>query len=56
MSAEEIYQEFETYLNHVFVNIDSEVKAYNIFDNMNAFIIIKFARFLVYNCYNISFT
>lgn len=38
MSAEQIYQEFETYLNHVFINIDSEVKAYNIFDNMNNFI------------------
>lgn len=38
MSQEEIYDEFETFLNHTFINIDSDVKTYNIFEDMNTFI------------------
>lgn len=38
MSAEEIYNEFETFLNHTFINIDSEVKSYNAFDGINELI------------------
>lgn len=29
MTAEDIYKEFEGYLNHIFANADSEVKSYN---------------------------
>lgn len=35
MSAEEIYAEFETFLNHVFINIDTEVKSYNAFEGIH---------------------
>lgn len=38
MTLEEIYNELETFLNHVFINVDSEIKSYNIFDNMHEFI------------------
>ena len=38
MSAEEIYNEFETFLNHTFINIDSEVKSYNAFEGINELI------------------
>ena len=29
MSAEDIYKELEGYINHIFANVDSEVKSYN---------------------------
>lgn len=38
MSEEEIYDEHETYLNHIFVNSSSEVKSYNAFDGIYDFI------------------
>lgn len=38
MSAEDIYAEFETFLNHTFINIDSEVKSYNAFEGIHALI------------------
>ena len=38
MSAEEIYDEFETFLNHTFINIDSEVPSYNVLDGINELI------------------
>lgn len=38
MTEEEIYNEHEAYLNHIFVNSSSEVKSYNVFDNMYEFI------------------
>lgn len=38
MTEEEIYNEHEAYLNHIFVNSSSEVKSYNVFDNMHEFI------------------
>ena len=34
MTAEEIYQQFETRLNHTFVNVDSDVKSYDFGDNI----------------------
>lgn len=34
MSAEDIYNEFELFLNHTFVNIDSEIKSYDICDGI----------------------
>ena len=36
MTAEEIYQQFETRLNHTFVNVDSDVKSYDFGDNIFA--------------------
>ena len=38
MSAEEIYQEYEVFLNHTFANISEEVKSYNVFENIHEFI------------------
>lgn len=38
MSEEEIYNEHETYLNHIFVNSSLEVKSYNVFDGIYDFI------------------
>lgn len=38
MCAEDIYNEFEIFLNNTFMNTDSEIKAYNIFDEMIDFI------------------
>ena len=38
MSEEEIYNEHEVYLNHIFVNSSAEVKSYNIFEGMYDFI------------------
>ena len=38
MSEEDIYNEHESYLNHIFVNSSSGVKSYNIFDNIYDFI------------------
>lgn len=34
MTAEDIYNEFEAFLNHTFVNIDSDVKSYDICDGI----------------------
>lgn len=38
MTAEDIYSEFETFLNHTFINIDYEVKSYNAFEGINELI------------------
>ena len=38
MSAEEIYNEYEAFLNHTFVNIDSDVKSYDICDGIHELI------------------
>lgn len=38
MSAEDIYKEYEAFLNHTFVNTSEDVKSYNVFDNMYNFI------------------
>ena len=38
MSAEEIYNEYEAFLNHVFGNIDSDVKSYDICDGIHELI------------------
>lgn len=35
MSAEDIYKELEGYLNHVFANVDSEVKSYNALSDLH---------------------
>lgn len=35
MNAEQIYDYYETHLNHIFVNIEGEVKSYNACDNIN---------------------
>lgn len=37
-TEEEIYNEFEVYLNHIFTNTTSGVKSYNVFDDMFEFI------------------
>ena len=34
MTAEEIYDEYNAYLNDTFVNIDNDIKSYNGFDNL----------------------
>lgn len=38
MTAEEIYNEYEVFLNHTFANASEEIKSYNVFDNMSEFI------------------
>lgn len=38
MTEEDIYNEHEAFLNHIFVNTSSEVKSYNVFDDMHKFI------------------
>lgn len=38
MTEEEIYNEHEAYLNHIFANSSSGIKSYNVFDNMHGFI------------------
>lgn len=38
MSEEEIYNEHEAYINHIFANASSDVKSYNVFDNIYEFI------------------
>ena len=38
MTEEEIYNEHEAYLNHIFVNSSSEAKSYNVFDDIYEFI------------------
>lgn len=38
MSAEEIYQEYEVFLNHTFANISEDIKSYNVFENIHEFI------------------
>jgi len=38
MTEEEIYNEHEAYLNHIFANSSSEIKSYNVFDDMHKFI------------------
>ena len=38
MTEEDIYNEHEAYLNHIFANTSSEVKSYNVFDGMYEFI------------------
>lgn len=34
MSEQEIYEEFEVYLNHIFISADSDVKSYNVFEDI----------------------
>lgn len=38
MTEEEIYNEHEAYLNHIFANSEFEIKSYNVFDDMHEFI------------------
>ena len=38
MTEEDIYNEHEAYLNHIFANTSSEVKSYNVFEEMHEFI------------------
>ncbi len=38
MSAEEIFQQLETLLNHTFINVDSEVKSYNAVEGLQDYI------------------
>lgn len=38
MTLEEIYNEFEVFINHTFVNVDSDVKSYNALDGLHEFI------------------
>ena len=38
MSAEEIYEEMETFLNHTFVNLDAQVPSYNVLDGIHELI------------------
>lgn len=35
MNAEQIYDYYETHLNHIFVNVEGEVKSYNIADDID---------------------
>ena len=34
MTLEDIYNEFETFINHTFINVDSDVKSYNALDGL----------------------
>jgi replicative DNA helicase len=36
MSAEDIYNEYEAVLNHIFVNLDRDVKSYNLLEGMHS--------------------
>ena len=38
LTEEQIYNEHEAYLNHIFANSSFEVKSYNVFDDMHKFI------------------
>ncbi len=38
MTEEQIYNEHEAYLNHIFANSSSGIKSYNVFENMHEFI------------------
>lgn len=38
MNQEEIYAYYETHLNHIFINVEGEVKSYNIADEIDALI------------------
>jgi len=38
MSGEQIYSEYEAMLNHIFINVDSEVKSYNLLDDLHSLI------------------
>jgi hypothetical protein len=38
MTAEDIYNEFETLLNHTFINVETSVKSYNACDGLNELI------------------
>ena len=38
MTEEDIYNEHEAYLNHIFANTSSEIKSYNVFDGMHDFV------------------
>ena len=38
MSQEEIYAYYETHLNHIFINVEGEVKSYNIADEIDSLI------------------
>lgn len=38
MSEEDIYSEYETFINHVFSNSAFEIKSYNVFENIEKFI------------------
>lgn len=37
-TVDEIYEELELYLNHIFISADSGVQSYNIFDNVDEYI------------------
>lgn len=38
MTLEDIYNEFETFINHTFINVDSDVKSYNALDGLHELI------------------
>lgn len=38
MQAEEIYNELETFINHIFINVESDVKSYDISDGLDKLI------------------
>ena len=38
MSAEDIYNELEVYINHIFVNVDNDIKSYDICDGIDELI------------------
>jgi len=38
MTAEEIYDQWEAQLNHIFINVEGEIKSYNIADNIDELI------------------
>ena len=38
MNAEEIYQEYEGYVNHIFSNVDHEIKSYNALEDLHELI------------------
>ena len=37
-SAEQIYEEYEGYLNHIFANVDTEIKTYNPLEGLHELI------------------
>jgi replicative DNA helicase len=38
MKAEDIYNEFETFINHMFMDVEGDVKSYNVFDGLHELI------------------
>lgn len=38
MTADEIYKEMEAELNHIFINVDTQVKSYNAFDGLHSLV------------------